>query len=143
MDKTEAMSRTGDAGSPAEEVRAAVAGFITEFKGFQADMQSKLKQTEERVTMLDRKTVTAARPHLSAGVEMDAPHQKAFNTYLRTGDDDGLRGLELEGKALSTAVNSDGGYLVDPQPAETAQSVLTSTASLRAIAPVVNVEATS
>jgi HK97 family phage major capsid protein len=62
---------------------------------------------------------------------------------LRSGDDDGLRGLELDGKSLSTAVNSDGGYLVDPQTSETVQSVLNSSASIRAVAAVVNVEATS
>ena len=58
-------------------------------------------------------------------------------------DDDGLRGLELDGKSLSTAVNSDGGYLVDPQTAETIKGVLSSTASIRATANVVNVEASS
>lgn len=143
MSKTEAKARVGEGVSPAEEVRQAVAGFMTEFKGFQADIQTKLQQTEERVTMLDRKTVTAARPHLAGGVDLDAPHKKAFNAYLRSGDDDGLRGLELEGKAMSTAVNSDGGFLVDPQTSETVQSVLNSNASIRAISNVVNVEATS
>ena len=79
------------------------------------------------------------RPHLSATseAEADAPHQKAFNAYLRSGDDDGLRGLELEGKALNTAVAGDGGYLVDPQTAEMIKSTLSSTASIRAIANVV------
>jgi HK97 family phage major capsid protein len=76
-------------------------------------------------------------------MDAGAPHQKAFNAYLRNGDDDGLRGLELEGKSLSTAVNSDGGYLVDPQTSATVQSVLNATASIRAIASVVQVEATS
>ncbi len=49
----------------------------------------------------------------------EAPHKKAFDAYLRNGDDDGLRGLTLEGKALNTAVAADGGYLVDPQTADT------------------------
>ncbi len=44
---------------------------------------------------------------------------------------------------MSTAVTADGGYLVDPQTAETIKSVLKSTASIRPIANVVNVEATS
>ncbi len=62
---------------------------------------------------------------------------------MRSGDDDGLRHLELEGKAMNTAVNSDGGYLVDPKTSETVQSVLASSASIRAIANVVQVEASS
>ena len=130
-------------GSPAEEVRAAVTGFVTDFKGFQAEIETKLQQTEERMTMLDRKMSKPARTPLGGAVDAGAPHQKAFHAYLRNGDDDGLRGLALEGKALSTAVNSDGGYLVDPQTSETVKSVLNATASIRAIANVVNVDATS
>jgi HK97 family phage major capsid protein len=140
------MSRTErDAAelSPAEDVRRAVSGFVTQFKGFQAEIETKLQQTEERMTMLDRKTMTAARTPLAGATDAGAPHKKAFNAYVRSGDDDGLRGLELEGKALSSAVNSDGGYLVDPQTSETVKSVLNTTASIRAIASVVNVEATS
>ncbi|WP_299030705.1 phage major capsid protein [uncultured Sulfitobacter sp.] len=129
--------------SPAEDVRRAVTGFVTQFKGFQADIETKLQQTEERMTMLDRKTLTAARTPLAGSTDAGAPHKKAFNAYVRSGDDDGLRGLELEGKALSTAVNSDGGYLVDPQTSDIVKSVLNTTASIRAIASVVNVEATS
>ncbi|MBB3994697.1 HK97 family phage major capsid protein [Sulfitobacter undariae] len=129
--------------SPAEDVRRAVTGFVTQFKGFQAEIETKIQQTEERMTMLDRKTMTAVRTPLAGAADAGAPHKKAFNAYVRSGDDDGLRGLHLEGKALSTAVNSDGGYLVDPQTSDTVKSVLNTTASIRAIATVVNVEATS
>ncbi|MEQ6247735.1 phage major capsid protein [Sulfitobacter sp. HNIBRBA3233] len=141
------MSRTEDMPgndlSPAEDVRRAVTGFVSEFKGVQAKIEMKLQQTEERMNMLDRKTMTAQRPPLAGATDSGAPHKKAFHAYVRNGDDDGLRGLELEGKALSTAVNSDGGYLVDPQTSDIVKSVLNSTASIRAIAQVVNVEATS
>lgn len=129
--------------TPAEDVRRAVTGFVAQFKGFQAEIETKLQQTEERMTMLDRKTMTAARTPLAGATDAGAPHQKAFNAYVRSGDDDALRGLELEGKALSAAVNSDGGYLVDPQTSDIVKSVLNTTASIRAIASVVNVEATS
>mgnify|MGYP003641421522 FL=1 len=142
MSKTETKEMGSDL-SPAEEVRQAVNGFVTDFKGFQAEMNTKLQQSEERMTMLDRKMTLPARTPLGGAIDAGAPHQKAFNAYLRNGDDDGLRGLELEGKSLSTAVNSDGGYLVDPQTSDRVQSVLNSTASIRAIAAVVQVEATS
>ncbi|MEP1963166.1 phage major capsid protein [Tateyamaria sp.] len=143
MSKTEIKARAGEGLSPAQDVAEAMQGFVTEFKGFQTELQTKFQQTEERLTMLDRKNMTAARTPLAGGVDHGAPHQKAFNAYVRSGDDDGLRGLELDGKSLSTAVNSDGGYLVDPATSETVQSVLNSTASIRSIASVVNVEATS
>ena len=143
MSKTEENSRTGEDVSPVGEVKSAVAGFMNDFKGFRADITKRLQQQEEKLTMYERKSLAPARPHLSATSEAEAPHQKAFNAYLRSGDDDGLRGLELEGKALNTAVAGDGGYLVDPQTAEMIQSTLSSTASVRAIANVVGVEATS
>ncbi|GGB12917.1 phage capsid protein [Allosediminivita pacifica] len=120
-----------------------MAGLIGDFKAMQADLQGKLQKQEERLTMLDHKTAHHARPALSTAAEPDAPHQKAFDAYLRSGEDDGLRGLELESKAMSTAINSDGGYLVDPQTAETIRSTLASTASIRSVASIVNVEAGS
>ena len=129
--------------SPVEEVRRAVTGFVTELKGFQAEFDLKMKQTEKRMTMLDRKMTLPARTPLGGATDQAAPHQKAFNAYVRNGDDDGLRGLELDGKSLSTAVNSDGGYLVDPQTADQVKSVLKATASVRAVESVVQVEATS
>ncbi len=143
MNTTETKTRAGGVDTPAEEVKQAVTGFVNEFRGFQAEIQTKLQQTEERLTMLDRKSQIAARPHLAGAADADAPHKMAFGAYVRSGDDDALRGLDLEGKSLSSAVNSDGGYLVDPQTSDAVQSVLQSTASIRAVASVVNVEATS
>jgi HK97 family phage major capsid protein len=143
MSKTETKSRAGEVLSPAQDARQAVNGFVSNFKGFQADIETKLQQTEERLNMLDRKTNTALRTPLAGATDVGAPHQKAFNAYLRSGDDDALRGLEVEVKGLSTVVNSDGGYLVDPQTSDTVKSVLNATASIRAIASVVHVEATS
>ncbi len=143
MSKTIPQLGATDAVPLIRDVTQSMAGFVEDFKGFRDDIKAKLKLTEERVTMLDRKTQIAARPQLSACNDAGAPHQKAFQSYLRSGDDDGLRGLQLDGKSLSTAVNSDGGYLVDPVTAETVISVLQATASIRAIAAVVTVEATS
>ena len=127
--------------SPAEEVKTALAGFVSDLNAFQAEMKTKFQQQEERQMMLDRKSLTRARPALATTAEVEAPHQKAFEAYVRSGSDDALRGLELEGKALNTTIAGDGGYLVDPQTAETIKSALLSTASVRGIANVVTVEA--
>ena len=144
---TETKARAGEGLPPAQtaaaEAKAAMTGFLNEFNRFQDEVKSTLKHQEERLTMLNAKTMSYGRPALSARAEVEAPHQKAFNAYLRSGDDDGLRGLTLEGKAMSTAVAADGGYLVDPQTSERIQSLLLSTSSLRSIANVVQVEATS
>jgi HK97 family phage major capsid protein len=143
MNKTALAGAAPRATDPAAEVKTALDGFLNEFKMFQGDVKMTLQQQDERMTMLDRKTVTYARPALSMTAEVEVPHKKAFNAYLRSGDDDGLRGLVLEGKAMSTAVAADGGYLVDPQTADTIRSMLVSTASIRAVASVVQVEASS
>jgi len=149
MSKTEAKAADGRAmpgvGHPAAEVNTALTGFLTEFTALQAEIKTRLQQQEERVTMLERKnhSVKTARPILSTGHDAGVPHQKAFEAYLRSGDDDGLRGLVLEGKGMTTSVSAEGGYLVDPQTAETIRGVLHGTASIRGIANVVTVEATS
>ncbi|MBT8418869.1 MAG: phage major capsid protein [Silicimonas sp.] len=142
MTKPETTSRGGDAVSdaqaPVDEVKTALAGLV-------GDITERLHKQEERLTMLDRKNTLSPsrRPALAAAAEAEAPHQKAFAAYLRTGEDDALRGLPLEGKAMSTSVAADGGYLVDPETAETVKSVLRGASSIRQVANVVNVEATS
>ncbi|AKS46492.1 phage major capsid protein, HK97 family [Octadecabacter temperatus] len=145
MTKPECKARDGEgAPSPAHELKAAMAGFVSDFKDFTTDIQTKLKEQDDRMTKLDRKSmISGARPALATAASVEAPHQKAFEAYLRSGEDDGLRDLPMEGKSMSTAVAADGGYLVDPQTSATVQSTLAATASIRAIANVVNVEATS
>ena len=142
MSASETTARDGQA---LPDVKTAMMGFLNEFRGFQAEIKSKLHNQEEQLTMLDRKTMFAGRPALStaAAEATGAPHQKAFEAYLRSGEDDGLRTLHLEGKGLTTAVAADGGYLVDPQTSETIASVLASTASIRSLANVVHVQSTS
>ena len=140
MSKTETKARAGTgasgSGDAAREVTSALAGFVSE-------ITEKLHKQEERLTMLDRKSAPPRRPALASAADDGAPHRKAFAAYLRTGEDEGLRGIEIEGKALSTTVAGDGGFLVDPQTAETIRGVLSSTASIRQVATVVNVEATA
>jgi HK97 family phage major capsid protein len=140
MSKTETKARAGTgmsgAGDPAAEVKEALTGFM-------GDITERLQKQEERLTMLDRKSIATRRPALATSAEAEAPHQKAFEAYVRRGDDAELRGLVLEGKAMSTAVAGDGGFLVDQQMSESIRSVLRSTASIRQVASVVNVEAVS
>lgn len=124
---------SASAGS-ADEVKQALARLVS-------DITTKLQSQEERLTMLDRKSMVSRRPALSTSAEEAAPHQKAFEAYVRSGDDDGLRGLSLEGKAMTTTIASDGGYLVDPQTSETIRTVLRSSASIRRVANVVTVDA--
>jgi HK97 family phage major capsid protein len=125
------------------EVKAALSGFLSEFNSFQSEIKAKLQEQETRLAMLDRKSIALSRPPLSRAAETEQPHKKAFAAYLRSGNDDALRGLTVEEKALSTAVAADGGYLVDPQTAAEIVGVLRSSASIRTIANVVTVEASA
>ncbi|WP_194095842.1 phage major capsid protein [Marivivens aquimaris] len=143
MEHPEIKSRAGEDVSPAEDMKSALSDFMSEFKTFSDGIDARFQQQEDRMTKLDRKSLIAARPVLSAGAHDEVPHQKAFAAYLRSGDDEGLRDLPLEGKAMSSTVAADGGYLVDPQTSDHIKSALNSTASLRAIASIVTVEATS
>ena len=131
------VKAAGGGDMPAD-LKGAMMGFVSELKGFREDIQSKLNAQEQRMTMIDRKTALRGRAPLSATAEVEVPHQKAFNAYLRSGDDDGLRGLAIEEKALSVA--SDGGFLAAPKVAETVQNTLHSTSSLRRLANVVTIE---
>ncbi|MBI1416681.1 MAG: phage major capsid protein [Limimaricola sp.] len=142
MTNPETKARAGEDLGPAEDLKCAIADFMSDFKTFSNGVNAKLQRQEDRMNKLDRKTMMG-RPALAMAADTHAPHQKAFAAYLRSGDDDGLRGLEIEGKAMSTAVAADGGYLVDPQTAATIKGTLSSTASIRAVANVVTVEATS
>jgi HK97 family phage major capsid protein len=142
--ETKTLSRQSHLGnSPGIEVKAEMAGFLQDFTQINVDLKSRIQTQEDRLNMLERKNITTTRPVLSQATEVEAPHQKAFAAYLRSGDDDGMRGLEVEEKSLSTSVAADGGYLVDPQTSDQIASVLKSTASIRAIANVVSVEATA
>ncbi|MEL6584867.1 MAG: phage major capsid protein, partial [Pseudomonadota bacterium] len=132
----------GAGGAPGD-LKAQMAGFLQDLTASQAELKSTLVKQEQRLDMLDQKSLAPQRPALSRAAEIEPPHQKAFAAYLRSGDEDALRGIELEEKALSTAIAADGGYLVDPVTAESVASVLRSAASLRQVANVVSVEATA
>ncbi|RED13080.1 phage major capsid protein [Pontivivens insulae] len=125
------------------EVKAAMAGFLNDLKGFRAEIETKLTEQDKCITMLQTKSRADARPALSTAADVEVPHQKAFAAYLRSGDDDALRGLMVEEKGMSTQVSAEGGFLVDPQTSETIQGVLRGASSLRSVANVVNVESSA
>ncbi|OUS06125.1 capsid protein [Rhodobacterales bacterium 52_120_T64] len=145
MRDKEMKSRGGAAtgGSHAVEVKAAMNEFLSEFSGFKDEIKSKFSEQEERLNMFNAKSLSTSRPALSTTTEVAIPHKKAFSAYLRSGDDEALRGLPVEEKSLSTAVSADGGYLVDPQTADQITGVLRGASSIRAIANVVQVESTA
>lgn len=85
----------------------------------------------------------AIRPALSGGRDSNELHVKAVSDYIRRGDEAELREVELETKSLSSAINSDGGFLVDPVTSQKIAEVLDGASSLRAVANVAQVEASA
>ncbi len=138
MTEVKATAGTDLPGNEAGDLAEEVLGFVSELKNFRKDIQDQIQKQDDRMTMLDRKTAFRGRAPLSTRAEVEVPHQKAFNAYLRHGDDDALRGIALEEKGLSTV--SDGGFLAAPQVAAQVQDALVSRVSLRAVANVVTVE---
>ena len=125
------------------DIKSALTGFTDDFRAFRDDLETRLSQQARRLDAIDRKSVAAARPALSRAAEPATPHRKAFAAYVRQGDEDRVRSLDLEEKALTTAVAAEGGVLVDPQTANRVESVLRATAPLRNLARVVQVDATA
>ncbi|MCC6007594.1 MAG: phage major capsid protein [Rhodobacteraceae bacterium] len=128
----------------AAEFKAAIQDFTRNVRDFQGDIATRLQQQEERLAMIERKhAAPPRRPALETAAADEAPYAKAFAAYLRHGEEDRLRGLEMEHKGLSTVLPGDGGFLVDPQTAEEIRSVLHGAGSLRSVANVVQVMATA
>ncbi|MCF3642631.1 phage major capsid protein [Rhizobium sp. TRM95111] len=69
---------------------------------------------DEQKRVIDQIALKKARPALGGGGTIEAAeHKAAFETYIRRGDDTGLR--DLEAKAMSVGSAADGGYLVPDQ----------------------------
>lgn len=132
--KTEATPAPG-------ALKGALLGFVEELKSYRQDIQTKLDAQDERMSMFERKTALRARSPLSTEAAPEVPHQKAFNAYLRHGDDAGLRGLAIEEKGMNTS--SDSGFVAAAAVSQTIQNTLAGSVSLRSVANVVTVEAAS
>ena len=108
--------------------------FMTTFAQFRDDNDSRLREIETRKSadvvtsdkvdrlndaldrqkrQLDEMALKRARPTLGDGREMSAAaleRKQAFETYMRTGEERSLRGLEA--KDMSGGSGPDGGYVV-------------------------------
>lgn len=125
------------------EAKSAATEFLRTFAEFKSDVARRMGEMGARLERLDLKSAEVRRPALAGAAATVAPHRKAFGAYLRQGDDDALKALGLEGKGYNTAVAAEGGYLVDPETSAMVAGVLRAGASIRALARVVQVEATA
>ena len=145
---------TGDAQSVAE----AFEEFMEAFEAFKETNDERLAQVEARMgedvvtvekmnrinhaldqqkTMMDNLVLKGKRPaHIksTAGSVIDLEHKNAFDAYVRSGREDGLRSFEQ--KALSYSVDADGGYLVPEETSAEIGKRLATTSPIRSIAGV-------
>ena len=135
------MNETENKAGVSAEAKSAATEFLTTFLDFKDNMNTQINEMAVRLDALDRKHTDTRRPALSTSVDAELPHAKAISSYIRKGDEDALRALDVETKGLNTATLTEGGYLVDPQTADSIESVLRSGASIRALANVVQIEA--
>ena len=125
-----------------DDLRGALTEFVGDIRRMRNGIETRMDKQEKTMSLIQAKAAALGRPTLAAE-PADAPHRKAFDAYVRSGDDGPLRGIAVEGKSLTTVAADNTGFLVDPQTSDTVRGVLASTSSIRRIATVVNVEATS
>ncbi len=138
------------------DLKDAFGEFMTTFETFKETNDEKLAQLETRLgadvvtsekverlshaldeqkRVVDNLALKKARPMLGReGRVMPSEHKNAFDAYMRSGDDRGLRALDT--KAMSYGSGQDGGYLV---PAETETEIgkrLAALSPIRSIASV-------
>jgi HK97 family phage major capsid protein len=138
------------------DLAAAFEGFMRAFEDFKDANDERLGQLERRLSadvvtsdkvdrinraldehkrMVDELVLKSARPHLAGPAlrsSASPQHKAAFETYVRTGEDAGLRGLES--KALSVGTGTDGGYLVPDELERAVNRAVKDVSPIRAIA---------
>ena len=125
------------------EVKTALTELVDDFSTVKAHMKSQILEQEKRLKMIEENTTN--RPTLSAKTDTQSIEKKAFQAYLRGGDESYMRDRHLEEKASSTdrlhvADNTSGGYLVATETSDKINSILRSTASIRSVANVIQIE---
>ncbi|MFC6487970.1 phage major capsid protein [Nitratireductor sp. GCM10026969] len=142
------------------DVTGAFEDFMTSFEAFKQANDERLNEVErrsasdpvtaekvERISaaideqkrMLDRLVLKKARPALGGregglGALESLEHKEAFESYIRTGDERHLRGLEE--KAMSYGSGQDGGYLVPEETEAAIGKRLAALSPIRSIASV-------
>ncbi|MEL6919588.1 MAG: phage major capsid protein [Pseudomonadota bacterium] len=142
----------------AQDVAEAFDDFMRAFEAFKGANDERLKELESQVgadpitaskvetinaavdeqkRVLEALVEKAARPHLGGGsrtTKSNFVHKSAFDRYVRSGQETGLR--DLEAKSMSYGSGPDGGYLVPPEMEAEVGSRLAVLSPVRALADV-------
>jgi HK97 family phage major capsid protein len=146
------------AGIPSSDAQDVYDAMMRTFEEFKSENDGRLKAIEQRKgdvvaedkvaridaalsahqQQLDALTLKGARPALGAERASTAhgarEHKSAFDDYLRSGENSGLRLLEQ--KAMSVGSNPDGGYLIPDETERQIGQRLTEISPIRSISGV-------
>ncbi len=108
-------------------------------------LETKLSKCDERITELTNFKAKIEAELTKAGRvggagqdrESQSEHRKAFNSFLRKGQDSGLR--DLETKTMGIATPADGGYLVPTELDKSILDLLKPVSPMRALCNVMTV----
>ena len=141
----------------ADDVAGAFDDFMEAFDAFKQTNDDRLGQIEKRMSAdvltvekveriskamdehkrsIDQMLLKKARPQLGreASPLSDFEHKRAFDGYMRRGDEKGL--AQLEAKSLSAGIQADGGYVVPTELEAEIGKRLSQLSPIRAIASV-------
>ncbi len=137
------------------DINEAFDGFMSAFEAFKESNDERLTQLETRLSSdvvteekmnrinsavdeqkrhLDALILKQQRPSLGGSSIPASDHQIGFNTYVRSGSDQGLRGLEA--KSMSAGTPADGGYMVPDELSTEIGRRLAAISPIRSIASV-------
>jgi HK97 family phage major capsid protein len=130
MEAFEAFKESNDRRLSDLETRRGVDALTVE----KMDRISRSMDAQQRA--IDQLVLKKARPALGDGVRMpaDPEHKAAFETYIRRGDEQALRGIEA--KAMSYGSDPDGGFLVPDEIDRQIGSRMRDISPIRSIATV-------
>ena len=138
----------------ASELRAAQADFASTFDAFKSANDARMAEIEHKASAdtlltdkverinaaldkqskrLERLSINASQPALSSG-EMPSEAKSAWANYIRSGDGSAL--ASLEGKSLSSSVDSEGGYIAPIETESRIDNALNSSSPFRQISSI-------
>lgn len=100
-----------------------------------------LTQMGDMKQQLEAIETAVARSQFHGGGEINpakAAHKKAFNAWLRKGNDDGLRDMEVKAE-LSTLSDPDGGYTVPEELNKNIRDIAVTMSAMRRLADVITI----
>ena len=106
-------------------------GKASELEGKLRGIEGELQKKEEQIRDLEAKM---NRPGFAGTLSDDpvkAEHKKAFDAFLRKGDESGL--AELQKKAVQIAVDADGGYAVPEEMSREIYRLIDADSPMRAV----------